>query len=144
MFRCRSKPLTPVEELEPYGTKEMLRDIFLWSVYMGYDDIAFVLLLQLKLRTGAALLAAGIAKRISLATNRLDRRHMFKEQASAYETYATECIEACYNHNEQYSWNMLWLPRPLYGDATYMQVSSSSANVIIVKRNYRWLFHPAL
>ena len=127
----------------------MVRDLFLWSVYMGYDDIAFVLLLQIKLRIGAALLAAGIAKRASSLTNKLDVRHMFKEQALAYELYATTCIEACYKHNEEYSWRMLLVPRSFYGDATYMQVSriqySSmpfSWNIFICE--CRWLSHQAL
>lgn len=144
---CQSvrKPENPVEKLEPYDRAEMLRDIFLWSVCMGYDDIAFVLLLQLKLRTGAALLAAGIAKRVASLTKRLDIRHMFKDQASAYETYATKCIEACHEHNEERSWKMLLFPRSLYGDATYMQVSRqqypSFISVNIWKCNYRWQFH---
>lgn len=135
-FPSHRKGLPAVEKPEPYGTEEMLRDLFLWSVYMGYDDMAFVLLLQLKLRTGAALLAAGIAKRTASLTNSLDIRHMFQEQASAYEIYATKCIEACYECNEEYSWKMVLLPRSLYGDATYMQVSRkqylSSINVDIV------------
>ncbi|CAF4961928.1 unnamed protein product, partial [Rotaria sp. Silwood1] len=43
---------------KPYGKQEMLRDIFLWSIYKGYIDIAFVLLLQIKSRISAALVAA--------------------------------------------------------------------------------------
>ena len=50
---------------EPYDKQEMLRDIFLWSVYEGHVDIAFVLLLQLKSRISAALIAACIARRLS-------------------------------------------------------------------------------
>lgn len=116
---------------------------------MGYDDIAFVLLLQIKLRIGAALLAAGIAKRASLLTNKLDVRHMFKEQALAYEIYATDCIEACYKHNEEYSWRMLLVPRSFYGDATYMQVSRKQYFSVLVGCNificeHRWLLHQAL
>ena len=123
IFRCAPRIQHLAKKSEDYTTEEMVRDLFLWSVYMGFDDIAFVLLLQIKLRTGAALLAAGIAKRVSLLTNRLDVRHMFKQQALAYEIYATKCIEACYECNEECSWKMLLLPRSLYGDATYMQVS---------------------
>lgn len=122
-FKFNSSLETPTEKSDKYSTEEMVRDLFLWSVYMGYDDIAFVLLLQMKLRIGAALLAAGITKRASLLTNKLDVRHMFKEQSSAYESYATACIEACYKHNEECAWKMLLVPRPFYGDATYMQVS---------------------
>lgn len=106
-----------------YEEQEMLRDIFLWSIYMSYDDIAFVLLLRLKSRTGAALLAAGIAKRLSLLTTSLELSRKFRDQACQYEIYATECIEACHRHNEERAYKLLLLSRSLYGQATYMQVS---------------------
>ena len=123
IFRCYRKDYILEEKSDRYSSQEMIRDLFLWCVYMGYEDIAFVLLLQIKLRTGAALLAAGMAKRVSLLTSRLDVRHMFTEQATKYAAYAKECVEACYRRNEECSWRMLLLPRSFYGDATYMQVS---------------------
>jgi hypothetical protein len=106
-----------------YRKQEMLRDLFLWSVCAGYDDIAFVLLLQIKERIGAALLGNAIAKRLSLITSNLDARVKFDKQASAYATYATECINLCHQYDERRTCQILLLPRVFYGDITYMQVS---------------------
>jgi len=101
----------------------MLRDLFFWSVYIGYDDIAFVLLLQLKSRIGAALLATDIAQRLSLSANNLDMRKTYDGHRIAYEEYAQACIEACYKHNEQFACQLLLREIPLYGNITCMQVS---------------------
>jgi hypothetical protein len=54
------------EELERYaaiktsGNQEMLRDIFLRSIISGHAEMSFVLLLQLRSRIIASLVAAGI------------------------------------------------------------------------------------
>jgi hypothetical protein len=102
----------------------MLRDLFLWSVYMGYADIAFVLLLQLKSRIGAALLAVGITQRLSLSANSLNLRNNYDKDRIAYEEYANACIEVCYKHNEQFACELLLREIPLFGNITCMQVSS--------------------
>ena len=101
----------------------MLRDLFLWSVYTGYADIAFVLLLQLKSRMGAVLIAAGIAERLSLDANNLDIQNTYDEHRIAYEEYAVACIGACYKHNEQFACQLLLREIPLFGNITCMQVS---------------------
>jgi hypothetical protein len=101
----------------------MLRDLFLWSVYMGYADIAFVLLLQLKSRIGAALVAAGIAQHLSLSVSNLELRNTYDEHRIAYEEYAKACIDACYKHNEQFACQLLLREIPLFGNITCMQVS---------------------
>jgi hypothetical protein len=108
---------------KPYGKQEMLRDLFFWSVYMGYDDIAFVLLLQLKSRIGAALLATGIAQRLSLSAKNLDTKKTYDGHRIKYEEYAQACIEACYTHNEQFACQLLLREIPLYGNITCTQVS---------------------
>jgi len=92
-------------------------------VYMGYDGIAFVLLLQLESRIGAALLATGIAKRLSLSANNLDTRNTYEGHRIEYEKYAQACIEACYTHNEQFACQLVLREIPLYGNITCMQVS---------------------
>ncbi|CAF4090388.1 unnamed protein product [Rotaria sp. Silwood2] len=99
----------------------MLRDLFLWSVYAGYSDIAFVLLLQIKSRMSAALVAASIARHLSASTTSMNQCHRFDQQAKEYETYATECITACYNQNQQLACQLLLRENQLFGNTTCMQ-----------------------
>ncbi len=101
----------------------MLRDLFLWSVYMSYADISFVLLLQLKSRIGAALIAVGITQRLSLGASNLNVRNTYDEQRIAYEEYAKACIEACYKRNELFACQLLLREIPLFGNITCVQVS---------------------
>lgn len=101
----------------------MLRDIFLWSVYEGHIDIAFVILLQLKSRIIAALVAAGMAHRLSLMSHKPHIRSTFNEHRAAYDEYATACIDACYKHNERLACELLLREIPLFGNITCMQVS---------------------
>lgn len=128
--------IVPVEELlkpfvsdetyqfeKLFGKQEMLRDLFLWSVYAGNVDIAFVLLLQLKSRIGAALTAAGIAERLSSDASNLDTRITYNQHRKAYAEYATACIEACYKHNERLACQLLLREILLFGNITCMQVS---------------------
>jgi hypothetical protein len=107
---------------KPFDKQEMLRELFLWSVYAGYADIAFVLLLQLESRIAAALIGAHIAQCLSLHASRLDLRHKFKQQAKDYEEYARVCINDCYKHNERLACQLLVRENPLFGDVTSMQV----------------------
>jgi hypothetical protein len=105
-----------------YEKQEMLRDLFLWSVYCGYADIAFVFLLQLKSRIGATLLAISMARRLSLHADNLDTRHTYEEQAKLYEIYASDCIKACHSCNERLACQLLLRELPIYGNVTCMQV----------------------
>ena len=106
-----------------FGEQEMLRDLFFWSVYAGNIDIAFVLLLQLKSRMGAALIAAGIAERLSSGASNLNIRNTYNEHRTAYEEYAGACVNACYRHNERFACQLLLREIPLFGNITCMQVS---------------------
>ncbi len=124
-------PHASYQSEKQFGKQEMLRDLFLWSVYAGYVDIAFVLLLQLKSRIGAALVAAGIAERLSSNVSNLDTRNTYNEHRIAYEEYATACIEACYRHNERIACELLLREIPLFGNITCMQVSCTYLSVIL-------------
>ncbi len=103
----------------------MLRDLFLWSVYVGYVDVAMVLLLQIKSRIGAALLATNMARRLSAEANTMDKRQRYQEQEKLYETYASTCINDCYKFNERLACQLLLREIPLFGNITCMQVSLS-------------------
>ncbi|CAF4073582.1 unnamed protein product [Rotaria sordida] len=106
---------------KPFSSQHMLRELFLWSVYVGYADIAFVLLLQIESRMSAALIAAGMAQHLSLSASTLDVRHTYTEQAKKYEVYATDCINACYQHDERLACQLLLRENPLFGNVTCMQ-----------------------
>ena len=102
--------------------QEILRDLFLWSVFFGRADMAFVLLLQIKSRIAAALLATSMAQRLSLLTVNLDVRHAYEKQAKAYAKYASDCIVDCYGFNELLACQLLLRELPLFGNVTCIQV----------------------
>ena len=109
-----------------YGKQEMLRDLFLWSVYVGHAETAFVLLLHIKSRIGAALLATNMAQRLSLTANSMDKRQKYDEQAKIYEEYASKCIQDCHSYNEMVACQLLLREIPLFGNVTCMQVRFKS------------------
>ena len=106
-----------------YEQQDMFRDLFFWSVYVGYSDIAFVLLLHMQCRIGAALLASNIARNRSNETTNLDIRRKFMEQSKNYENYASECIQVCHEYNEKLACQLLLREIPLFGNVTCMQVA---------------------
>ena len=112
------------EHQKPYNTQETFRDFFIWSVYAGNIEIAFVLLLHLKSRIGAALVATSIAQRLSRRAHQLHIRHTYKEHQKAYTEYAEACINACYTHDPRYACELLFREIPLLGNITCMQVGS--------------------
>lgn len=115
---------------KPFDKQEMLRELFLWSVYAGYSDIAFVLLLQLEARISAALIAACVARRLSLLASNLDLRRTFDQQTKDYEEYARACVTACYRHNERLACQLLVRENVLFGDATCMQVRRKCFQIV--------------
>ncbi|CAF1493524.1 unnamed protein product [Adineta ricciae] len=120
---------------KPFGTQEMLRELFLWSVYAGYKDMAFILLLQIESRMIAALIAACIAQRLSRAADTLDVQHRYKEYAKEYEAYATECAKKCYEHNERLACQLMLRENQIFGNMTCMQVAISSRITTFVNTN---------
>ncbi|CAF1223885.1 unnamed protein product [Adineta ricciae] len=112
---------------DTFGSQEMLREIFLWAVIEGYSEMAFILLLQIKSRISAALIAAGITSRLmSTYDGYLDRLHKFRKQSSDYERFATACIDDCYRRNERRACQLLLRETPLFGNVTCMQIAISS------------------
>ncbi|CAF3799568.1 unnamed protein product [Adineta steineri] len=118
-----------------FDKQDMLRELFVWSVYAGYPDIAFVLLLQIESRIAAALIGVRIAQRISLFANSLDLRHKYSQQAKDYEEYAKACIIACYQHNERLACQLLVRENPLFGDVTCMQLVIASRSKPVTNTN---------
>jgi hypothetical protein len=117
--------LGPYASIKTFGNEEMLRDIFLWSVISGHAEMSFVLLLQIRCRIIASLIAAGIVSRfVSTKDGYLNQWHKFHKQSEDYARFATECIDACYKRSERRACQLLLREIPLFGNITCMQVSS--------------------
>ncbi len=111
--------------LKKFGNEEMFRDVFLWSVISGYSEMSFIFLLQIRSRIIASLIGAGITSRlVSTKDGYLDQWHKFHKQSENYEKFARECIDACYERNQQKACQLILREIPLFGNATCMQVSS--------------------
>ncbi|UJR16241.1 hypothetical protein I4U23_003149 [Adineta vaga] len=90
--------------------------------------LTFVLLLHIKSRIGAALLATYIARRLAINANKMDRRHEYTNQAELYEKYATTCINCCHKYDENRACQLLLREIPLFGNITCMQIAIASRN----------------
>ncbi|CAF1099065.1 unnamed protein product [Rotaria sordida] len=82
-----------------------------------------------QLRLNAALIAACIARRLSLFAINLDLRRTFDQQTKDYEEYASACVTACYKHNERLACQLLVRENLLFGDVTCMQIAIASRNI---------------
>ncbi|CAF3976461.1 unnamed protein product [Rotaria sordida] len=80
-------------------------------------------------RISAALIAACIARRLSLFAINLDLRRTFDQQTKDYEEYASACVTACYKHNERLACQLLVRENLLFGDVTCMQIAIASRNI---------------
>jgi hypothetical protein len=106
-----------------YSEQEMLRDLFLWSVFMDLPQMAKVLLTHLRPRICAALIASAIFKHYAKRSTNIDLKQKMEGQAYDFELYAARCVDQCYNYNEATSCELLLRQIPLFGKVTCMQVS---------------------
>lgn len=111
-----------------YSQQEMLRDLFLWSVFMDLSSMAKVLLVHLRERIGAALIAAKIFKGYSNETPITDVRNRLHRQAMEFESYSARCLDICYETNETLACQLVFREMPLFGNVTCMQVAISGKN----------------
>ena len=110
---------------QEYTKHEMIRDLFLWSVFMDMPEMAKVLLLHLRSRTCAALIASAIFKRYAKLSQTIDMKEKFRAQSLEFETYAAICIDKCYECNEKRACELLLREIPLFGNVTCMQVGKT-------------------
>ena len=121
-------PTTKIDIPETYDdysfeAQYVLRDIFIWVVIQGYVEMAFVLLLHTKCRISAALIAAGITRRLMDGLHgHLEQYDKLKKQSLEYEKFATECIDICFKTDEMRACQLLFREVPLFGNVTCMQV----------------------
>jgi hypothetical protein len=107
-----------------YSKDELLRDLFLWSVFMDMPEMSKIILLHLPSRICAALIASAIFKQYAKASTTVGHKEKFQDQAREFETYAGIFIDKCYEYNERLACELLLREIPLFGNVTCMQVTS--------------------
>ena len=105
---------------------QMLRDLFLWAVFMNMHEMAKVLLVQMQSRFCAALIASAIFKHYAALAATVDLEEKLRAQALDFETYAANFIDHCYKYDERTACELLFRQIPLFGYITCMQVILSS------------------
>jgi hypothetical protein len=118
-----NQPLDQIHNNEPsYPRDELLRDLFLWSIFMDMPEMGKIILVHLQSRICAALIASAIFKQYAKASTIVHHRDKFRNQALEFETYAGKFIDACYEYNEKLAYELLLRQIPLFGNVTCMQV----------------------
>ncbi|CAF4404304.1 unnamed protein product, partial [Rotaria magnacalcarata] len=117
--------LCPIIEIS-YSEQHKLRDLFLWSVFMGYAELAKVLLVYLKPRICASLIASKVFTEYSKKTNIIQFKHKMKNIADEFELYAVKCIDSCYEYNETKACELILRQISLFGNITIAQVAVSA------------------
>ncbi|CAM4805119.1 unnamed protein product [Rotaria magnacalcarata] len=121
--------ITKVYPTESSYTKHhILRDLFLWSIFMDMPEMAKVLLFHVRSRVCAALIASAIYKNYSKLSPTVDMRDKFQTQSLDFEIYASMFIDKCYEYNEKRACELLLRQIPLFGNVTCMQLAISSAS----------------
>ncbi|CAF5098138.1 unnamed protein product, partial [Rotaria sp. Silwood1] len=92
-----------------------------------------VLLLHVRSRICAALIASAVFKRYSKSSQTVYLKHKFLAQSLEFETYAAMFIDKCYEYNERRACELLLRQIPLFGNVTCMQVAISSESKELLK-----------
>ncbi|CAF3716629.1 unnamed protein product [Adineta steineri] len=111
---------------------KLLRDLFLFSVFMDMPEMAKILLIHQQSRICAALIASAIFKRYSKKSITFDLKEKFQIQADDFGKYAADFINDCYKYNKRSACELLLRQIPLFGNITCMQIAISSENIQLV------------
>ncbi|CAF1427263.1 unnamed protein product [Adineta steineri] len=111
-----------------YSQQEMLRDLFLWSVFMDLSTMTKTILVHMKERICASLIAAKIFKTYARQTPIIDVRDRLNKQVADFEIYSAKCVNVCYEINETLTCELLMREIPLFGNVTCMQIAISGEN----------------
>jgi hypothetical protein len=90
---------------------------------MDMPEMAKVLLLHVKPRICAALIASALFKEYSKLSQSVDMKNKYQDQALEFETYAAKSLNKCYEYNEKRACELLLRQIPLFGNVTCMQVN---------------------
>ncbi|CAF4244059.1 unnamed protein product, partial [Adineta steineri] len=111
---------------------ELLRDLFLWSVFMDMPEMTKILLVHQQSRICASLIASAIFKQYSKLSSTVDLKEKFQIQGDDFGEYAADFINDCYKYNERSACELLLRQVPLFGNITCMQIAISSENIQLV------------
>ncbi|CAF1153400.1 unnamed protein product [Adineta steineri] len=111
---------------------KLLRDLFLWSIFMDMPEMTKILLIHQQSRICAALIASAIFKRYSKLSLTVNLKEKFQIQADDFGKYAADFINDCYKYNERSACELLLRQIPLFGNVTCMQIAISSENIQLV------------
>ncbi|UJR11208.1 hypothetical protein I4U23_015389 [Adineta vaga] len=111
-----------------YSQQDMLRDLFLWSVFMDLSLMAKTILIHMKERISASLIAAKIFKSYANETPIIDVRDRLNRQVIEFENYSAQCVNFCYEINEALTCQLLMRVIPSFGNVTCMQIAISGKN----------------
>ncbi|CAF3900565.1 unnamed protein product [Rotaria sp. Silwood2] len=111
-----------------YTKHELLRDLFLWSIFMDMPEMAKVFLFHIRPRICATLIASAVFKKYSKFSPTVDMKDKFQTQALEFETYGAIFTDKCYEYNERRACELLLRQIPLFGNVTCMQLAISSAS----------------
>ena len=103
----------------------IMRDLFLWAVFMNRIDMAKIFLAHMKYRICAALIATKILKTYYGQAEFGDIKDSYKTSADYFEQYAIECIKLCYKNNPEQACEIVLHRITLFGDVTCLQVKIS-------------------
>ncbi|UJR20641.1 hypothetical protein I4U23_023766 [Adineta vaga] len=116
------------------SSKELLlRDLFLWSVFMDMPEMAKVFLVYQPCLICAALIASAILKKFLKSSADVDHKEKLNTQALEFETLAAEFINNCYEYKDELACQLLLREIPLFGGVTCMQVAISSESKKLVE-----------
>ncbi|CAF0984122.1 unnamed protein product [Adineta steineri] len=111
---------------------KLLRDLFLWSVFMDMPEMAKILLIHQQSRICAALIASAIFKQYSKLSLTVNLKEKFQNQADDFGKYAADFINDCYKYNERSACELLLRQVPLFGNITCMQIAISTQSIQLV------------
>ncbi|CAF0929325.1 unnamed protein product [Adineta steineri] len=114
------------------GKNKLIRDLFLFSVFMDMPEMAKILLIHQQSRICAALIASAIFKRYSKKSLTVNLKEKFQIQADDFGKYAADFINDCYKYNERSACELLLRQVPLFGNITCMQIAISSESIQLV------------
>lgn len=103
----------------------IMRDLFLWAVFMNRIEMAKIILAHMKYRICAALIATKILKTYYGVAEFGDIKDSYKTSADYFEQYAIECIKLCYKNNPEQACEIVLQRISLFGDVTCLQVKIS-------------------
>ncbi|ELU05025.1 hypothetical protein CAPTEDRAFT_203326, partial [Capitella teleta] len=105
-----------LEEQHNHDFDEPARELFVWSVLMGFKDLSMLFWEEGKEATAAALTAQMFLKNMIDMTDDADLKEELRDLASHFETLSLGMLSQCHAADEQKTALMLVRETPNFGD----------------------------